>query len=100
MSGRLNQQQQTHGSTIKFDPFEAFLLKNTTVHAYPRRRRSRRRHGRGLNENSDDSLMAICRRLVYFVGFYTLLALFFYGYLYVYLYFQVGGSSRNGFHNQ
>lgn len=68
----------------EFEPLQAFLLKNTTVYAYPRQRRRPRNR-----EEDADSMKAICLRLLYFFTFYTILALFFVGYLNWYMYFQV-----------
>ena len=69
---------------MDFEPLQAFLLKNTTVYAYPRQRRRQR------NRTADaDSVKAICQRFLYFLTFYTILALFFVGYLNWYMYFQV-----------
>uniref|UniRef100_A0A5K3FS05 Agrin-like n=1 Tax=Mesocestoides corti TaxID=53468 RepID=A0A5K3FS05_MESCO len=70
--------------STKFEPLQAFLLKNTTVYAYPRQRRRRRNPAEDV-----DSVKAICQRLLYFVVFYSVLGLFFVGYLNWYMYFQV-----------
>ena len=69
---------------MDFEPLQAFLLKNTTVYAYPRQRRRPRN-----STNDVDSLKAIGQRLLYFLIFYAVLALFFVGYLNWYMYFQV-----------
>lgn len=68
-----------------FDPLQAFLLKNTTVYAYPRQRRRPRHHSEDV-----DSVKAICQRVLYFLVFYAILGFVFIGYLNWYMYFQVG----------
>ncbi|VDO11071.1 unnamed protein product [Rodentolepis nana] len=54
----------------EFEPLQAFLLKNTTVYAYPRQRRCPRNRTEEV-----DSVKAICQRFLYFLVFYTILGL-------------------------
>ncbi|VDL62071.1 unnamed protein product [Hymenolepis diminuta] len=68
----------------EFEPLQAFLLKNTTVYAYPRQRRRPRSRTEDV-----DSVKVICQRLLYFLAFYTILGFVFVGYLNWYMYFQV-----------